>query len=103
MIISGGENIHSTEIEAVVRQHPKVQEAAVIGVPDEKWGERPIAIIVPKEGQVVTTEEIREFCKDKLAKFKIPDRVELTNELPIVGPGKIAKWKLREKYGGIAR
>jgi len=103
MIISGGENIHSTEIEAVVRQHPKVQEAAVIGVPDEKWGEKPIAIILPKEGQVIATEEIREFCKDKLAKFKIPDRVELTDELPIVGPGKIAKWKLREKYEGIAK
>lgn len=103
MIISGGENIHSTEIEVVIRQHPKVQEAAVIGVPDKKWGERPIAIIVPEEGQAVTTEEMREFCKDKLAKFKIPDRVELTNELPIVGPGKIAKWKLREKYGGVAR
>lgn len=100
MIISGGENIHSSEVEAVVRQHPKVEEVAVIGVPDERWGERPIAIVMPKGGQGVTTEEIREFCQGKLAKFKIPDRVELTSELPLVGPGKIAKWRLREEYGG---
>ncbi len=100
VVISGGENIYPAEVDAVISQHPAVAEVAVIGVPDPKWGERPIAVIVLKEGQTITTEEMREFCTGKLAKYKIPDRVELTDSLPHTGPGKIARWQLRAQYGG---
>lgn len=104
VVISGGENIYPAEVDGVISQHPAVAEVAVIGIPDAKWGERPIAVIVPKEGMSITTGEMREFCAGKLAKYKIPDRVELTDELPHTGPGKIARWQLRQKYGGgIAR
>jgi len=103
-VISGGENIYPAEVEEVISQHPKVKEVAVIGVPDERWGERPIAIIVPRGEQAVTIEEVRQFCQDKLARFKIPDRVELTDSLPYSGSLKIARWQLKAKYGGgIAR
>ncbi len=104
VIISGGENIYPAEVDEVISQHPEVAEVAVIGIPDEKWGERPIAVVVPKGVETVSTEEIREFCKGKIAKFKIPDRVEITDSLPHTGPGKVARWQLKEKYrGGIAR
>lgn len=104
VIISGGENIYPAEVDEVISQHHSVAEVAVIGVPDAKWGERPIAVIVPKGTAKVSTEEIRRFCTGKLARYKIPDRVEITDSLPYTGPGKIARWQLREKYGGgIAR
>jgi len=104
MIISGGENIYTSEVDSVISQHPKVAEVAVIGIPDAKWGERPIAVIVPRGIARVSTEEIRQFCTGKLARYKIPDRVEITDSLPYTGPGKVARWQLREKYGGgIAR
>jgi fatty-acyl-CoA synthase len=100
VVISGGENIYPAEVDGVISRHPCVAEVAVIGIPDAKWGERPIAVIVPKDGKVVTTDEIRQFCTGKLAKYKIPDRVELTDSLPHTGPGKIARWQLKAKYGG---
>lgn len=100
VVISGGENIYPAEVDAVISRHPAVAEVAVIGIPDPKWGERPIAVIVPNEGHTITTSEMREFCTGKLAKYKIPDRVELTDSLPHTGPGKIARWQLRAQYGG---
>jgi len=104
VIISGGENIYPAEVDEVISQHPEVAEVAVIGIPDERWGERPIAVVIPKGVKTVSTEEIREFCNGKIAKFKIPDRVEITDSLPHTGPGKVARWQLKEKYvEGITR
>ena len=98
IIISGGENISSIEIEKVIASHPAVYEAAVIGVPHEKWGETPIAIIATKPGQSATELEIREHVREHLAGFKVPSRVEFRDELPKGATGKILKRVLREPY-----
>lgn len=98
MIISGGYNIYAEEVENVLKHHPKVLEVAVIGVPDEKWGEAVKAIIVLKPGCQAAEEEIIEFCKDNLASYKKPRSVEFVPYLPHIGAGKIAKKELKEKY-----
>ncbi|HSB06701.1 MAG TPA: long-chain fatty acid--CoA ligase [Thermodesulfobacteriota bacterium] len=98
MIISGGENIYSREIEDVILKHPAVHEVAVIGVPDETWGEAIKAIVAIKEGQKVTGEEIINFCKEYLASYKKPKSVEFINEVPKNPYGKVLKRELREKY-----
>lgn len=98
MIISGGENISFTEVEGVIYQHPAVLEAAVIGVPDEKWGEVPKALVVLKEGDSLTEEELIRFCRDRMAHFKAPKSVEFVDSLPRTATGKLQKFKLREKY-----
>jgi fatty-acyl-CoA synthase len=96
IIISGGENISTVEIENVIFQHPDVLEVAVIPVPDQKWGEVPKAFVVPKPGTQPTVESIIAFCKENLARFKAPKQVEFS-ELPKTATGKIQKFKLREK------
>lgn len=96
IIISGGENISTVEIENVIFRHPDVLEVAVIPVPDEKWGEVPKAFVVPKEGAQPTAQSIIDFCKQNLARFKAPKLVEFT-ALPKTATGKIQKFKLREK------
>jgi len=98
MIISGGVNIYPVEIEDLLIKHPKVLEAAVIGVPDEKWGESLLAVIVPKNGMDVTLEEISSFCEGKIAKFKIPRFVQNVRELPKSPAGKILKRVIREPF-----
>ncbi len=98
IIISGGENIASIEIEKALYAHPAVYECAVIAVPDEKWGEVPKALVVPKEGFNVTAEELIEHCRARLAPFKVPKSVEFYSSLPKGGTGKILKRELREKY-----
>ena len=98
MILTGGENVYSTEVENILYLHPAILEAAVVGVPDETWGEMIKAIIVLKEGMEATEEEIIDFCKERLARFKAPKSVEFYPELPKTGSGKIAKRKLREQY-----
>lgn len=100
MIITGGENVYSAEVENVLCMHPSVSEAAVIGVPHEKWGETVKAIVVLKPGESATEEEIIEFCKKNLASYKKPTSVEFVNELPKTASGKILKRELREKFGG---
>jgi acyl-CoA synthetase (AMP-forming)/AMP-acid ligase II len=97
-IITGGENVYSTEVENVLYMHPAILEAAVVGIPDETWGEMVKAFIVLKEGMEATEEEIIDFCKERLARFKAPKSVEFYPELPKTGSGKIAKRKLREQY-----
>ncbi|RLF48528.1 MAG: long-chain fatty acid--CoA ligase, partial [Thermoplasmata archaeon] len=99
MYISGGENVYPAEIERVLGEHPKILEVAVIGVPDEKWGEVGKALIVPKDGNKLSEEEVIEFLKGKLAKYKIPKYVEFTTEFPKTASGKIKKAELRDKYG----
>ena len=96
IIISGGENISTVEIENTIYQHPKVLEVAVIAVPHEKWGEVPKAFVVPKNGVEVTAEEIIDFCKQRIARFKAPKIIEF-GDLPKTATGKIQKFKLREK------
>ncbi len=98
MIISGGENIYSVEVENAIYAHPAVLEAAVVGVPDEKWGERVHAIVVLKPGQQATGEEIMQKCRDLIAGYKLPRSVEFTDVLPKSGAGKILKRNLRDKY-----
>ncbi|EID78223.1 MULTISPECIES: class I adenylate-forming enzyme family protein [Rhodococcus] len=96
MIITGGENVYSTEVENVLSHHPAVLRCAVIGVPDEQWGERVHAIIVPQPGQTVAVEEIREHVKTRLAGFKAPRTIELVQALATTATGKIDKRALRQ-------
>ena len=98
MIITGGENVYSVEVENVLYMHPAILEAAVIGVPDEKWGEAVKAVVVLKDGYSVTEEELIKFCKEHLASYKIPKSVDFVDSLPKTGSGKIYKKALREKY-----
>ncbi len=98
IIISGGENISSLEIEKVIASHPAVYECAVIGVPDERWGETPKAIVALKPGETADEDQIRAHVREHLAGFKVPSSVELREELPKGATGKILKRVLREPY-----
>jgi fatty-acyl-CoA synthase len=97
IIISGGENISTIEVERALYQHPAVLECAVIGIPDEKWGEVPKAFVVLKPGMHATPEELIAFCRDRLAHYKCPKQVELVESLPKTSTGKIQKFVLRER------
>jgi fatty-acyl-CoA synthase len=97
IIISGGENISSIEVERVLYQHPAVLEAAVIGVPDDTWGEVPKAYVVLRAGQAATAEELIAFCRARLAHFKCPKHVAFVDELPKTSTGKIQKFVLKER------
>ena len=99
MIITGGENVYSAEVENVLYMHPAIAEAAVIGVPHEKWVEAIKAVIVLKPGAKATEQEIIEFCKQNLASYKKPAYVEFVKEMPKTSMGKILKRELRELYG----
>jgi fatty-acyl-CoA synthase len=98
MIVSGGENIYPREIEEVLYHHPKIREAAVIGVPDQIWGESVKAIVVLKKGETMREEEVIEYCKNHLASYKKPRSVVFTEDLPRNPSGKVLKTVLREKY-----
>lgn len=101
LIISGGENISSVEVEHAVAGHPKVADASVIGAPDEKWVETPVAIVVPKDpADPPTLEEVQDYLSDKLASFKKPTRLEVVEELPRNASGKLLKHKLRGEFAG---
>jgi feruloyl-CoA synthase len=97
MIITGGENVYSVEVEGALFEHPDVLDAAVIGLPDEVWGEVVCAVIVPKEGAVIDEKELRSFCRQRLAGYKIPRRMFIEEQLPRNASGKILKYQLREK------
>jgi acyl-CoA synthetase (AMP-forming)/AMP-acid ligase II len=98
VIISGGENVSSIEVEDCLFSHPGVAEVAVIGVPDEHWGETVKALVVPAEGSTVTEPELIAHCRDRLAHYKCPTSVELRTELARTATGKLQKFKLREQY-----
>jgi fatty-acyl-CoA synthase len=102
VIISGGENISSVEVEGVLLRHPAVQEAAVVGLPDDRWGEAPHAFVVLKPGASAAAEELRAFTRDRLAHFKAPHSVTFVAELPKTATGKIQKYVLRGGRAGIA-
>ena len=103
LIIRGGENISPEEVENVLDSFPKVDEAACIGIPDPDWGQEPLAIVVLKQGESATPEEIMDYCKDKLAGFKRPKSVIFVDSLPRNPMGKILKKDLRERYGSEIR
>ncbi|MBA3905947.1 MAG: long-chain-fatty-acid--CoA ligase [Pseudonocardiales bacterium] len=98
MIISGGENIYPAEIERVLAEHPAVGDCAVIGVPDERWGEVPKAIVVAAPGQTVDADALQAYCREQLAAFKCPKSVDIVDELPRNPTGKILKKDLRAAY-----
>ena len=96
IIISGGENISSVEIENVLYQHPDILEAAVVARPDDKWGETPCAFVVLKSGISVQEKEVIKFCRTRLAGFKVPKKI-VFSELPKTSTGKVRKSVLREQ------
>jgi fatty-acyl-CoA synthase len=103
VIISGGENISSIEVEGVLLRHPAVQEVAIVGIPDEKWGEAPHAFVVLRLGCSATEIELRDFARASLAHFKCPKAVRFVTELPKTATGKIQKFVLRGMRPGIAK
>ncbi|HEY9784993.1 MAG TPA: long-chain-fatty-acid--CoA ligase [Candidatus Obscuribacterales bacterium] len=98
MIITGGENVYSTEVEYVLYEHPSIVECAVFGIPDDQWGETVKAVVVPKPGVKISEGELIAFVKERLASYKAPRSIEFAEELPKTGSGKIYKKGLREKY-----
>jgi long-chain acyl-CoA synthetase len=98
MIITGGENVYSVEVEDAIMSHPAVLEAAVIGAPDEEWGEAVLAVVALKPEASVTESELRDACKERIAAFKVPKRVEFVDALPKTGAGKVYKKGLRGKF-----
>ena len=98
VIISGGENVSSIEVEDCVFGHPAVTEVAVIGVPHEKWGETVKALVVVEPGSDVTEQEIIDHCREKIAHYKCPTSVEFRDELARTATGKLQKFKLRAPY-----
>jgi len=98
MIVSGAENIYPAEIESVLFEHPAVADAAVVGIPDEKFGEAVLALLVLKQGESVDAETIEAFCRERLAGYKIPRQVEFIDEMPRNASGKVLKRELREPY-----
>jgi acyl-CoA synthetase (AMP-forming)/AMP-acid ligase II len=97
VIIRGGEKVFPAEVESVLNQHPRVLESAVIGVPDDYWGESVQAFVVLREGAASSEEEIVEFCRSRLASYKKPVAVKFLPELPKNAVGKVLKYILREK------
>jgi len=98
MVVSGGENVYPREVEEIFYQHPSVKEVAVIGIPDPYWVERVHALVVLKEGSSVTSEELIDFCKKRMARYKAPKSIEFVDSLPKTPSGKILKREMREKY-----
>jgi fatty-acyl-CoA synthase len=98
LVKSGGEWISSVELENAIMAHPKISEAAVIGIPDEKWSERPLACVVPAEGEEITLEELKEFLAERVTKWWIPNDMEIIDEVPKTSVGKFSKKTLREQF-----
>ncbi|WP_280498796.1 AMP-binding protein, partial [Nocardia cyriacigeorgica] len=98
MIITGGENVYSVEVENAVAAHPSVAACAVIGVPDDQWGERVHAVIVRQPGAELDSDTVREHCKSLIANYKIPRSVAFVDSLPVSGAGKILKRELRKEF-----
>ena len=99
IIISGGENISSIEVEKAIFAHPSVMECAVVSAPDPKWGEIPVAIVVVKEGMALAEDQLLQFMQTRLAKFKLPKMFQFVDgPLPKTGTGKILKRELREQF-----
>jgi long-chain acyl-CoA synthetase len=100
MIITGGENVYSQEVELVLIAHSAVSEAVVLGIPDDHWGEQVIALVVPATGSNPDPEQLRAFCRERLAGYKVPKRIEFRDGFPRLPTGKIAKGDLRKQFWG---
>ena len=100
MIISGGENIYTAEVERIVHEHPDILEAAVVGLPDQRWGEMVTAMVVPRAGARIDGADLEAFCRERLAGFKVPRRIEVVGELPRNPMGKVQKFRIIEQLGG---
>jgi len=98
MIKSGGENIYAAEVEAVFREHPAVADAALIGMPHETWGEVGLMIVVLEKGRTATEDELKSFCGQRLARYKVPKQVVFTAELPYSSYGKVQKAELKKQF-----
>jgi fatty-acyl-CoA synthase len=103
VIISGGENISSIEVERALLRHPAILEVAVVGVPHEKWGESPKAFVVLRTGQSATASELHDFARSNLAHFKVPSEFQFVSALPKTATGKVQKYVLRGMHPAIAR
>jgi len=97
MIITGGENVYTAEVERVLHEHPDVLEAAVVGLPDERWGEQVTAVVVARDAAIPDTAGLQAFCRGRLAGYKVPRRIELVAELPRNPMGKVQKFKIVER------
>ncbi len=98
MIVSGGENVYPVEVEEALAQHPDIAEVAVIGVPDERWGETVMALVIPRPGAALAADELTAYARERLAGYKLPRIVRFVDELPRTPSGKVLKRELRERY-----
>ena len=98
MYRSGGENVYPAEVEKILAGHPKISNVAIIGVPDEKWGEAGLVFVVPVEGEAITLEEINEYLEGRVARFKHPRDIRIMDDLLLTTTMKIKKTELKEKY-----
>ena len=96
MVITGGENVYPAEVESVLFEHPAITEVAIIGLPDEKWGEAVTAVAALTDGSDLTLEALRDFAAAKLARYKLPSRLHIVDALPRNPAGKVLKFELRE-------
>jgi fatty-acyl-CoA synthase len=97
MVIRGGENVYPREVEEYLYTHPDVADVQVVGVPDERYGEEVAAFVVAREGATVEPEALREFCRGRIAHYKVPRYVTVVDEFPMTVTGKVQKFKLREQ------
>ena len=100
MVISGGENVYPAEVEGVLFEHESIREVAVIGLPDEKWGEAVTAVVAVHDEAELTLDALRDFCGGKLARYKLPLRLHIVEALPRNPAGKVLKFELRERFRG---
>ena len=103
MVITGGENVYPAEVENVLYEHPAIGEVAVIGLPDEQWGEVVVAVVTIRQDATVDLEELRVFASDRLARYKLPRRLEIVAALPRNPAGKVLKFELRARFGAVGR
>ena len=100
MVISGGENIYTAEVERIICEHPDVLEAAVVGVADDRWGELVAVVVVPRTGKTIDILGLETFCREQMAGFKVPRRIEVAAELPRNAMGKVQKFRIIEQLAG---
>lgn len=98
MVISGGENVYPAEVESVLLEHPSIAEVAVIGLPDERWGEAVVAVVALRPDATLTLDQLRDFAAQSLARYKLPSRLETVDCLPRNPAGKILKFELRDQF-----
>jgi len=98
MIVSGGYNIYATEVENCINRHPTVQNCAVVGIPDENWGEAVCGVVVLKKGEIVQEQELIDFCKQHLARYKAPKRIDFVDELPLSSVGKVLRKDIKKRF-----